>query len=119
MAFLGKRSSMIVPRRDREAIRRFYCEVLGGAITNAGNDKDIIRLGTDDYLIFLYGEVPDASEFLRTARSVWLEIRCDDTEEMKRRILDFGVLKLDVPDSHLFFQAPGGQCWKLVGIDED
>jgi len=27
--------------------------------------------------------------------------------------------KLDVPDPHLYFQAPGGQCLRLVGIDED
>jgi hypothetical protein len=38
---------------------------------------------------------------------------------MRRRILDFGVLKLDIPDPHLYFQAPGGQCLRLVGIDED
>ena len=27
--------------------------------------------------------------------------------------------KLDVPDPHLYIQAPGGQCLRLVGIDED
>lgn len=27
--------------------------------------------------------------------------------------------KLDIPDPHLYFQAPGGQCWRLVGINED
>ena len=26
---------------------------------------------------------------------------------------------LDVPDPHLYFQAPGGQVFRLVGIDED
>lgn len=26
---------------------------------------------------------------------------------------------LEVPDPHLYFQAPGGQCLRLVGIDED
>jgi len=24
-----------------------------------------------------------------------------------------------VPDPHLYFQSPGGQCWRLVGTDED
>ena len=38
---------------------------------------------------------------------------------MTRRILDFGVRKLELPDPHLYFQAPGGQCLRLVGIDED
>jgi hypothetical protein len=40
-------------------------------------------------------------------------------EEMTRKILEFGVLKLDIPDPHLYFQAPGGQVLRLVGIDED
>jgi hypothetical protein len=38
---------------------------------------------------------------------------------MRRKILEFGVRKLDIPDPHLYFQAPGGQCLRLVGIDED
>ena len=38
---------------------------------------------------------------------------------MTQRILDFGVRKLDIPDPHLYFQAPGGQVLRLVGIDED
>jgi len=38
---------------------------------------------------------------------------------MTRKILDFGVRKLDIPDPHLYFQAPGGQVLRLVGIGED
>ena len=38
---------------------------------------------------------------------------------MRRKILDFGVRKLDRPDPHLYFQAPGGQVLRLVGINED
>jgi len=48
-----------------------------------------------------------------------LELKTDKSEEVKQRILDFGVKKLDVPDPHLYFQAPGGQVFKLVGISED
>jgi hypothetical protein len=45
--------------------------------------------------------------------------KTDNTEEMKQKILAFGVKKLDVPDAHLYFQAPGGQVFRLVGINED
>jgi hypothetical protein len=38
---------------------------------------------------------------------------------MKKRIVSFGVKVLDVPDPHLYFQAPGGQVFRLVGIGED
>jgi len=116
----GNHSSVLVPRQDRDSIRKFYCGVLGGVVVKMDSERDFFRLGEDFYIGFLYGDVPDVSEFLRTARSVWLEIKADDVEEMSRRILESGLVrKLEVPDPHLYFQAPGGQCLRLVGIDED
>src|SRR5215468_11094794 len=115
----GNHSSVIVPRKDRDNIRKFYCDVLGGKITKEEDERDFVRLGEDFYIGFLYGDVPDESEFLRTGRSVWLEIKSDNVEEMTRKILGFGVRKLEIPDPHLYFQAPGGQVLRLVGIDED
>ena len=117
---LGNHSSVLVPRQDRDNIRKFYCDILGGKITKADPERDFVRLGENFYIGFLYGDVPDESEFLRTARSVWLEIKSDNVEEMSRKILEFGLVrKLTVPDPHLHFQAPGGQCLRLVGINED
>jgi hypothetical protein len=115
----GNHSSVLVPRQDRGSIRKFYCEVLGGQIIKANPERDSIRLGEDFYMDVVYRDVPDESEFLRTARSVWLEIKSDNVEEMIRKILHFGVRRLEAPDPHLYFQAPGGQCLRLVGIDED
>jgi len=115
----GNHSSVIVPMKDRDSIRKFYCDVLGAIITKAEEGRDFIQLGEQFYIAFLYADVPDQSEFLRTARSMWLEIKSDDIEQMTQKILDFGVTKLDIPDPHLYFQAPGGQCWRLVGITED
>lgn len=115
----GNHSSVIVPLKDRDSIREFYVDVLGGRITRADEERDFVCLGDNFYIGFLYGDVADESEFLRTARSIWLEIKTDNVETMTQKILGFGVRKLDIPDPHLYFQAPGGQCLRLVGIDED
>lgn len=116
----GNHSSVMVPRQDRDSIRKFYCDVLGGKITKADPERDFLRLGEDFYIGFIYGDVADESEFLRSFRSVWLEIKSDNVEEVTRKILESGLVrKLDIPDHHLYFQAPGGQCLRLVGIDED
>ena len=118
-AIFGNHSSVIVPRQDRGSIRKFYCDVLGGTITKAEDQRDFLRIG-EDFIGFLYGDVTDESEFLRSARSMWLEIKSDNVEEMSTKILESGLVrKLDIPDPHLYFQAPGGQCWRLVGINED
>ena len=86
----------------------------------ADPERDFVRLGENFFIGFLYGDVTDESEFLRSARSVWLEIKSDNVEEMRRKILESSLVrKLELPDPHLYFQAPGGQCLRLVGIDED
>lgn len=116
----GNHSSVIVPVQDRESIRRFYCDVLGGTLTKAQPERDFVRLGDDFYIAFLYGDVPDESEFLRSARAVWLELKSDNVEETSQKILKSGLVrKLDIPDPHLYFQAPGGQCLRVAGTDED
>jgi catechol 2,3-dioxygenase-like lactoylglutathione lyase family enzyme len=115
----GNHSAVIVPRKDRDRIRKFYCDVLGCKITRENDQKDDLRMGENFYIAFLYGDFADESEFLRTGKSVWLEIKSDNVEEMRQKILDFGVRKLDIPDPHLYFQAPGGQVLRLVGINED
>jgi uncharacterized protein YndB with AHSA1/START domain/catechol 2,3-dioxygenase-like lactoylglutathione lyase family enzyme len=115
----GNHFSVVVPRSDRESVCKFYCEVLGGEVTKADPDRDFIRLGEDFYIV-LYGDVPDESEFLRSGRSVFLELKSDNVEEMRRKIVASGLARtLELPDPHLYFQAPGGQCLRLVGIDED
>jgi len=117
----GNHSSVLVPQQDRDNIRSFYCGVLGGEITKADPERDFIRLGDDFYIGFLYGDVSDESDFLRTFRAIGLEIKSDDVEETRRKILDSGLARHldDIPDPHLYFQAPGGQCLRLVGLDED
>ena len=116
----GNHSSVLVLRQDRDSIRKFYCDVLGGKITKADPERDFVRLGENFYIGFLYGDVTDESEFLRSFRAIWLEIKSDNVGEMSRKIVESGLVrKLEVPAPHLYFQAPGGQCLRLVGIDED
>ena len=116
----GNHASVLVPIQDRDNIRRFYCDVLGGTITKEDPERDFVRLGDNFFIGFLYGDVSDETEFLRSFRAIWLELKSDAVEETAQRIIDSGLVrKLEVPDPHLYFQAPGGQCLRLVGIDED
>lgn len=116
----GNHASVLVPKQLRDSIRKFYCDVLGGTVTKADPERDFICLGGGFFIGFVYGDMPDESEFLRSFRAIWLELKTDNVDEMRRRILDSGLVrKLDIPDHHLYFQAPGGQCLRLVGIDED
>lgn len=120
MVIFGNHASVQVPHEDRADILAFYCDVLGGQVTRKDPERDFVRLGKDFYIVFFYGDVPDESEFLRSSRAPWLELKSDDVEGTARKIRDSGLArKLDIPDPHYYFQAPGGQCLRLVGIDED
>jgi hypothetical protein len=122
---MGNASAITVPRQDWDSIRKFYCDVLAGKIVKEDNEKDIFRLEEDFYFLFRYGDVPDESEFLRSPRSLWLQIKSDNVEEMTRKILDFRARKMDLPSGlpesvpYLYFQAPGGQCFQMLPINED
>lgn len=52
-------------------------------------------------------------------KAIFLELKADNVEKMQERIVDFGVKVLDVPDPHLYFQAPGGQVFRLVSFNEN
>lgn len=128
----GNHSAVRVSRTERDRIRKFYCDVLGCKIMREFDDKDDIRIGDDFYLSFLYGAgdgrgadkgvnyAPESSlsndDFLK---AIFLELKTDNVEEMRQKIVEFGIKALNVPDSHLYFQAPGGQVFRLVGINED
>ena len=112
---IGNASAITVLLKERDSIRKFYCDVLDCKIVKEDNDKDILHLEEDFYILFRYAHVPDESEFLRTPRALWLQIKADNVEKMTKKILNFGVRKLDIPSelpesvSYLYFQAPGGQ----------
>lgn len=115
----GNHSAVRVPRRERDRIRTFYRDVLGCNIKRESEHKDDFCLGDDFYIAVLYENervALDESGFLKT---LYLELKTDNVEELRQRIVAFGVKVLEVPDPHLYFQAPGGQVWRLVGIDED
>ena len=117
--FFGNHSALRVPRAEKDRIREFYRDVLGCEITREGDEKDDFRIGDNFYIAFLYeneGVALDESEFLK---AIYLELKADNVEEMRQKIVAFGVRVLEVPDPHLYFQAPGGQVLRLVGIDED
>ena len=41
----GNHAAVLVPEADRDKIRKFYCDILGGTITKADPQRDFVRLG--------------------------------------------------------------------------
>jgi len=113
---VGNHTAVFAARSEQDRIRKFYCDVLGCKVRVKTDEVDRFQLD-DFHFCFVWQDTAlEESDFLK---AIYLELKADNPEEMRQRILAFGVKKLDVPDPHLYFQAPGGQAFRLVGIDED
>jgi uncharacterized protein YndB with AHSA1/START domain/catechol 2,3-dioxygenase-like lactoylglutathione lyase family enzyme len=116
---LGNHSAVVLPRAQRDRIREFYRQVLGCEIIRQTDLKDDFRLGGNFYIGVLYEDEGVALGENGFAKATYLELKARNVEELRRKIVAFGVRVLDLQDPHLYFQAPGGQIFRLVGIDED
>lgn len=123
----GNHAAVMVRHQERDAIRKFYGDVLGcktakeftELASQGGMPKDIFHLADNFVIVFLYGDFDDQNEFLRSGRAMYLELKSDNVDATRKKIIDFGAKVIEIPDPHFYFQAPGGQVFKLVGIDED
>jgi hypothetical protein len=112
----GNHTAVFAARSEQDRIRRFYCGVLGCKARVQTEEVDRFEL-EDFHFCFVYqGTALNESDFLK---AIYLELKTDSTEEIRKKILAFGAKKIEIPDLHFYFQAPGGQVFKLVGINED
>jgi catechol 2,3-dioxygenase-like lactoylglutathione lyase family enzyme len=116
---LGHHSAIVLPKAEQSRIRQFYRDVLGCEIIRESDEKDDFRLGGNFYIGVLYEDESVALDQRGFSKAIYLELQADDVEELRQRIVDFGVNVLDMQDPHLYFQAPGGQVFRLVGINEN
>ena len=116
---LGNHAAVVVSLTEQDAVRRFYRDVLGCALTRSANDKDDFVLGGDFYLAVVYADEAvtlGKEDFLK---ATYLELRTGNLEEVQQQIIDSGVKVIQIDDPHLYFQAPGGQAFRLISTDED
>jgi catechol 2,3-dioxygenase-like lactoylglutathione lyase family enzyme len=116
---LGNHSAIVLPRGEQDRIRRFYRDVLGCEVIRKTDRKDDFRMGGNFYIGVLYEDEGVALDESNFSKAIYLELKADDVDEMRRDIVAFGVRVLEMQDSHLYFQAPGGQVFRLVGSNED
>jgi catechol 2,3-dioxygenase-like lactoylglutathione lyase family enzyme len=112
----GNHTAVFAARSEQDRIRKFYCDVLGCKARVKTDEVDRFQLEDVHFCFVWQNTAPDEGAFLK---ATWLELQTDKPDEIRQKMLDFGVKELDVPDPHFYFQAPGGQVFKLVGINED
>jgi hypothetical protein len=114
---LGEHSKLIAQPGDRDRIRSFYQGVLGCKLKAVSERLDSFELGSNFYIGVIYDATAPATDVV--AKGIWLELQADDPEDLKARILRFGIQGIDYFDKkHFYFQAPGGQVFRIVQTGE-
>lgn len=114
---LGEHAKMTVLAKEREQLQKFYRDVLGCNVVTKSKAADRIQFGPNFYIGVAYDDA--ALSDSDGQKAIWLEIRTDDPDGLRQKILKFGINEIDYWDKkHFYFQAPGGQVFRLTGQSE-
>lgn len=114
---LGEHSKLTVPPSERERIRKFYRDILQCPVTKLSERIDVFKIGNNFSLGVMYDD--SALSMAEHLKSIWLELCTDELDELKMKILNFGIKELEYWDKeHFYFQAPGGQVFRLADSSE-
>jgi catechol 2,3-dioxygenase-like lactoylglutathione lyase family enzyme len=115
---LGENAKMTVLPSERDRFQRFYRDVLGCRVIEKSNTLDVVQAAPNFYIGVSYDD--SALSESEMMKSIWLDLRTDHAGELKQKILKFGIKEIKYWDTeHFYFQAPGGQVFRLVGTTED
>jgi len=115
---IGNHSKIVAPFAEQYRIRSFYRDVLGCTLTKETTKVDYVKFQDGFFMAVLYQDDVASPEELRL--SVWLELRTNELAALRNKITAFGVHSIEIPGAeHLYFQAPGGQVFRVVGEGDD
>jgi hypothetical protein len=119
MTAIGNHLKMQLPRELRERAKAFYGDVLGcPSLDSPLPELDLYAFDGGFVLGIFFGAADEALTADDHLRGTWLELKVADPEAVKRRLLAFGVSEVDYVDrSRFYFQAPGGQVFRLAALD--
>ena len=61
----------------------------------------------------------DALDEQQARRGAWLELRADNTAELREKVLAAGLHRIEFSgNNYFYFQAPGGQVFRIASSDE-
>lgn len=117
--FWGNHAKITAHPADRGRIQAFYRDVLGCEVgpgpRHAGGPPDTDRIRfPNGFFVGIHYDRSALSE-ADQKQAIWLELCCENPDDLKRRIQEFGIQGFDYFDAdHFYFQAPGGQVFRIA-----
>jgi hypothetical protein len=119
MTSIGNHMKFNVHKSLRDRVRSFYVDVLQcTTIPSPAPDLDLFQFSDSFVLGVFFCEQDDALSEDDHLKAAWLEIKTNNVPEVKRQLVEFGVKEVEYPDkTRFYFQAPGGQVFRLAPVD--
>ena len=117
---IGNHLKIHLPHHLRERTAQFYTGILGcRLITDKPYPNVDLYEFPDGFVIgcFFYDELDTLreNEYLMTT---WMEIKTDNPDALKQRLIEFGVNEVEFEDtSRFYFHAPGGQVFRVAPME--
>jgi len=121
MTTIGNHVRINAHRDMRDRVRTFYLHVLECKPMPAPlPDLDLFVFGNHFVLGVFYFEGTNLLTETQQLDAAWLEIKVADVAKTKEKLVSFGVKEVDYVDkTRFYFQAPGGQVFRLAPEDGD
>lgn len=119
MVTVGNHLKMNVPHELRERTREFYAGLLKcKPMASPSPELDLYEFDGGFVLGLFFGPAAASLSEDEHLRATWMELKVDDPAAWKTKLLAFGVRPVEFPDlTRFFFQAPGGQVFRLAPLD--
>jgi hypothetical protein len=128
MVTIGNHLKMTVASAVKARSREFYGGLLGlKSIPSPADNLELYKFPGGFVLGLFFSDNP--AELLAKQdylKATWLELKVDDLTQWKERLQRFGVTETEYDDPprfaepyrRFFFQAPGGQVFRLAPLYE-
>ena len=119
MVRIGNHLKMTVPHHLRSRTRDFYSGLLRcQPLASPRDDLDLYEFEGGFVLGLFFADIADTLSEADCLKATWLELKVADPPAWKARLQAFGVVEVEFPDpTRFFFQAPGGQVFRLAPLD--
>jgi hypothetical protein len=115
MAAIGLNHKVHVATGLRAETRSLYGSTLGATMTSPAPPIDVFTFADGANIGVFYVEPSEALSPVEMRRALWLEIEVDDPAATSKALAKLGIHPFEYVDKeHEYFQAPGGQTFRLA-----
>jgi hypothetical protein len=119
MTELGNRVHLFAHSSEKEPLNRLFAEMLGLTVMSIpapGAEEPVLLYRFSNGASISVEFTQEAPHSGATRGGAWLELVVDDPDTVTKQVLEAGLERVRFSgNDHFYFQAPGGQVFRITG----